>query len=66
MLYFTNMEEAYEALKERYKDRDYDIWYETKQGVPYIYIEDIYNAVRNNVVLKTIEEVVNFVNKDGF
>ena len=62
----NNMEEAYDFLKEKYKNYTVDIWFE-KHGIQeIIHIEDIYDAIHYQDKFTSIEEVKKFVKSGGF
>lgn len=62
----NNLEEAYDFLKEKYKNYPYDIWYEKRGIHRYIYIEDIYDSIHYQSKFTSVEEVKEFVESGGF
>lgn len=61
-----NLLEAYDFLKDRYKEYPWDIWFETLGSQQYIHIENVYDAIHYQARLTSLEEVKEFVETGGF
>lgn len=62
----NDMEEAYEFLKDKYSEKDWDIWKNYMSFGIVIFVEDKYNAINNSIILHNLDEVTLFVNNGGF